>query len=239
MLRIAICDDHKKTMEYVKNTIYHILRKRDQETEIDTYIGGASLWEAMNGNQHYDILFLDLYMPDMSGLDLGNKMCLMNPETLIIILSNREEYVFETFKMKPFRFIRKQKFQEEIEEVLLEAIEEIGDQNQPLWIQSGTVNYCLYIKKILWIESHDKQIEIVYPHEKTVFRYKISDMERELEDKGFVKIHRSILVNVRHIQSIHRNEILMDNGQIFLIARKQLEKVRTQMQDYIKWDMTL
>lgn len=235
MLRIAICDDNKKTMGYVKAIVQNILKKRDEEAEIETYLGGEAFWRAMNANKRYDMLFLDLYMPDLSGLDLGNRMRNISPETLIIIVSNREDYVFEAFKMKPFRFIRKPKFKEEIEKVVLEAVIEIQEQNQPFWIQSGSVSYCLYVKRILWIESHDKQVEVVYPQERVLFRYKISDMEQELEKMRFVKIHRSILVNVRHIQSINKNEIFMDNGQSFVIARKQLEKVRAQIHNYI-WD---
>ena len=236
MLHIAVCDDNKKTIEYVKGILCDIFRKQEEEAEIDTYLGGHALWKAINEDKKYDMLFLDLYMPDLPGLDLGNRMRKNSPETLIIIVSNREDYVFEAFKMKPFRFVRKQRFQEEIEKAVQEAIAEIHEQNQPFWIQSGTVNYCLYVKKILWIESHDKHIEVVYPQDRMVFRYKISDIEQELEDMGFIKIHRSILVNVRHIQSLKKDEILMDNGQTFVIARKQLERVRTQIQNYIRWE---
>ncbi|MDO4454789.1 MAG: LytTR family DNA-binding domain-containing protein [Eubacteriales bacterium] len=233
MLQIAICDDNKKVIGYIKNIIYEILKKQDEKAEIHSYIGGMAFWKAINENKRYDILFLDLYMPDLPGLDLGTKMRYLSPETLIIIVSNREDYVFESFKMNPFRFIRKQRFKEEIEDVMLEALNEIREQNQPFWIHTGMANYCLYVKKILWIESHDKQIEIIYPKERISFRYKISDIEKELNNMGFLKIHRSILINVHHIQSINKNEILMDNGQTFIIAKKQLDKVRERMQNDI------
>lgn len=236
MLRIAVCDDNRKTIEYVKNVVSNILKKQDEEAEIDTYLGGEKLQEAIQVEKQYDMLFLDLYMPDLSGLDLGNRMRTHSPETLIIIVSNRTDYVFETFKMKPFRFVRKQRFKEEIEDVVLEAVAEIHEQNEPFWVHSGTARHCLYIRKILWIESHDKQIDIVYAANRVTIRYKISDMVRSLAGQGFVQIHRSILVNVRHIQRMNRDEIWMDNGQNFTVAKNHLETVRMQMQSCI-WEV--
>ena len=117
-LNAAICD--------ADNIICDILKKRLIEllphAKVDIYNSGDKL---LNSESDYDLIFMEIELPDMDGIQAARFLREKKSDAFIIFLTNHLEYMQEAFKVRAFRFLRKPVNLEEILEALYEAEKEI------------------------------------------------------------------------------------------------------------------
>jgi two-component system, LytTR family, response regulator len=160
-----------------------------------------------------DLLFCDIKMPILSGLDLIKT--LKNPPKTIITTAHREfaldgyELDIVDYLLKPITFER---FFKAIEKYLRSnelKPATILDQAIPkaITIKSNNKFYKINIQDILYLESQKDYIKFVLKDSEITAKYKISDIETELKSHGFLRIHRSFIVNQQHIHSYSATQI--------------------------------
>jgi len=152
-----------------------------------------------------DLLFLDIKMPQVSGLDLLKT--LSNPPKTILTTAYRE-FALEGFDLgvidyllKPITFDRFFKAIERYLNTTNHAVPELlsSSEAQFIYLKSGHKYFKVDTRDILYAESLKDYVN-VHTREKVITsKYKISDLEKELEGKGFLRIHRSYIVNMLHI----------------------------------------
>ena len=110
--RLAVCDDLKGTLAFLSSAIEEAFEKHRQMAIVDTFSSSKDLLRAVLQQKRYDVYFLDIDMPELNGIDLGSRLQKYHAEDnapILVYVSNREDRVFETFKTRPLRFIRKRK----------------------------------------------------------------------------------------------------------------------------------
>jgi DNA-binding LytR/AlgR family response regulator len=167
----------------------------------------ANAIEALEVLNHHpvDLLFLDIRMPRLSGLDLLKS--LRNPPHTILTTAHRE-YALDAFDLdvvdyllKPVTFDR---FFRSVERYLQhKPLDRVLSSSEPqfVYLKSGYTYFKLDLQEILFVESRKDYIRVVTKERTIVSKYKLSDMEKDLEGKGFLRIHRSYIANLRHITS--------------------------------------
>ncbi|HEY2583040.1 MAG TPA: LytTR family DNA-binding domain-containing protein, partial [Mucilaginibacter sp.] len=160
--------------------------------------------EVLN-TQQVDLLFLDIKMPKISGFDLLKT--LRNPPKTIITTAYRE-YALDGYDLdiidyllKPITFDR---FFKAIERYLRNGNTAIPDvlsssEDKFMYLKSGNKYIKLNIDNILFIESLKDYIKVHTTEKPIVSKYKIGDLEKKLEKKGFLRVHRSFIVNLKNI----------------------------------------
>jgi len=113
-MKIAICDDEYITAEYYYEQIERIFKEYSTECEIELFTDSGKLLTSLYEGKRWDICFLDIDMPLIDGLSLGQKLRELDMDCYLIYVSIHREYVYESFKARPFRFIPKDEFQSEI-----------------------------------------------------------------------------------------------------------------------------
>jgi two-component system LytT family response regulator len=163
--------------------------------------------------QHIDLLFLDIKMPQLSGLDLLKN--LHRPPRTILTTAHRD-YALEGFDLdvvdyllKPVTFDR---FFRSVEKYLRNSSQSISNvlsSSEPpfIYLRSGYKYFKLDLRQILYLESRKDYIQVHTKEKIIVSKYKLSDMEKELEGKGFLRIHRSFIVNLEQITAFTAGEI--------------------------------
>ncbi len=116
MINIAICDDDTIFLSIIKNEIEVELLKNKLDFYIDTYDNSEKLLEIVN-SINYDLLFLDIDMPNITGIELVNNY--FNKSDIgIVFVSNRDDLVFDALRCQPINFIRKQHLRDELPTVI-------------------------------------------------------------------------------------------------------------------------
>ena len=230
MISIAIVDDEKVIREQIKN----LIEKRQEECTIDTYSTGE---EILQTDKCYDIVFLDIQMEGINGIDTARALRQKAEDTILIFVTGVKEYVFDAFDVAAFHYlikpINEQKFTSVIERAVLEVGKKKQQVNGQLFVKTRYRNVTLEQKDILYIESRGKKVEI---HTKTdiVDAYAgIGDLEKQLQG-NFYRCHRGYLVNLAYITEYSNDSITLNNGESIILAKeKYAEFVKIYMR-YLK-----
>lgn len=156
----------------------------------------------------FDVAFLDISMPNMSGLELANTILSINPNCFIIFQTAYEEYALEAFKSGGMDYLLKPVSSDDIKNAL-SKIEKYIVQNETskkLVAKRGSRIYLIDIDDIYYIKADLDEVIIKIKDADAYLRKKIGDMQTLLEGKNFFRVHRSYIVNVDKIKSMQSVE---------------------------------
>ena len=148
---IAICDDDEIFLSRLEKQIRAELQQLNVVGEIVSYTDSEKLLETKL--HQTEIFFLDIDMPEVTGMELAAKLEEQNPQAIVIFISNHEEAVFEAIHYKPFRFIRKAYLQAELSEALQSLKKQKEKRARFITLDVKEQQIVLPVKEIVYIES--------------------------------------------------------------------------------------
>lgn len=229
MIRVAICDDEKILLESAYDKTKSIFDKIGKNNIVETFQDGNKMLSHMEKAVcNYDIIFLDIDMPVISGFELADTIRKYNENIILIFLTSMEHLVYESFKYRPFRFIRKHRMEEELPEVLEAAIMLLEkDKKHQYFFKTEEGDIKLNISDILYIECLNRKVYIKTHHKKhIILGLQFNNIISEFINKDFVLIHRSCMVNLKYIYSIEKLVIKMDNEEMLPMSRHKTKEVK-------------
>lgn len=233
----VICEDQSKELAFIQKELSIAFQHSNFPIHFETYTSGNLLLKSLSQTkQDYDLFFLDIEMPGMNGIDLCKHLRFKFPNSLVIFISNKEELVFQTFEVRPFRFIRKNHFQKELPQLVESIIRELYSyENIQLSVQElySSKMYTWNINQIVYIEALSKRCLVVNDFNSIELKYRLMDFEAKLTSHGFLKPHRSFLVNYRYISVIQKDMILLDSGKEIPVSRNRLSEIKTQFLQFV------
>ena len=234
MIKIAICDDERPMVDALKKRFDDFFKNDNMEYEISLYTNGNQLLEDNNKNP-YDVLFLDIDMPQIDGIKVAENIRSVNSNMIIIFVTNKENLVFQSIKYSPFRFIRKDNLNEDIQELFFALKEKIIlDNIQYEVVVDGKIKF-LNVSKIVYFESFRHNI-IAHYFDTTTYNIKesLSNLTNQLEKYGFIRVHKSYLVNYRNIYVINSNNLELDTKENIPISRFKRQEIQTKYKVFLR-----
>ena len=230
-IHAAICDDDQQFTLLLKKYILDYFRLSDIEIILDIFSDSRGFLEKLRSpDLNYDLMFLDIDMPGLNGLDLASEIKHIDrKQPYFIFVSGMESMVFKTFRVNPFWFVRKRLWKKELPLALSSLKKELRTNEEHLLsIEVGTSIYKIDTSSLIYIECTDKTLHFHYEHPEKDrdIRYKLSDLEKLLTDCGFIRIHKGFLVNYRFIFNIERSGIQLDNGITLPVSKYRLQEIK-------------
>ena len=234
MMRIAICDDNQAILHSYKDRIKTLFESKHVEVTIYDYTKGSELIADCT-EIPFDLIFLDIDMPEMSGFDVAEKINDIYEDSIIIFVTNEEQLVYRSLRYSPFRFIRKPYFVAELSEAIISFLDLYYTRNktQVFNCVNGEL-VAINIKEIMYIESNKHKVTVYTQKKDIVTKAKISDLEEKMKDYGFIRVHIGYLINMKYIFSIEKTEIILTNQISVPMSRHRTEQVKTEFQKYIR-----
>ena len=159
-----------------------------------------------------DVVFLDINMPDMNGINLGKIISKIYPEVKIIFITAYKDYAVDAFEVKAFDYLLKPYSEERIRNLLkslvsTKSVDNILNRNTSL--KKITINmdekiYVLSLTDVDYIEANEKETLIFANKKRYVSKIKISKWEEMLEGYNFYRCHRSYIINLDKIVEIEQ-----------------------------------
>ncbi len=230
--RIIICDDDRIFMDLLEEKIKSELAQEKIEYQIEKYSRSTELLE--NISVEDALYFLDIDMPEVSGMELAEKITTQNPYSEIIFISNYEEKVFESFRYTPLRFIRKRKIEEELKEALSAWLLKRERKNRVLEVVTREEKCCILMDDIIYLESKGHYLQICSADKIYELRSRISDYEKLLRQYGFVRVNIGFIVNCHYIKALQRKKVILNNGLELNIGNNRQEEVQHAYMEYIR-----
>lgn len=188
-------------------------------------------WE----EQIFDILFLDIQMPGMNGMELARKVRQENEQISIVFTTGIDDYIGEGYEVEAMQYLLKPICQKKVEECLEKAWKKVPSKDYMIvhLLEDETKKLC--VNEINYVEAQKHYCQIsLNGREKIMIKENFSQMEKLLKDKNFVKSHRSYLCQLSLIHQIDRNTILFDDGNAVPISRRMYQKVNQKFIDFYK-----
>lgn len=237
MYTIAICDDEPAFLELLGSLISEEFRKRALNVRVPAYDKADGLLNELKKSDDIDAVFSDIAMPGINGIQAGKWLRNNTANTPLIYVSNRDDMVFKTFQARPLQYIRKDRLREELPAVIDELIKELQNRKKDDAFEVTADNreiFRFHKDEIMYIEVTGKEcrVWVTDKRENVTVRCRLKVFEDFLEDKGFIKIHKSFLVNYRFIFQIRATEVLLDNETLLPISRHRLNEVKEKFMEY-------
>lgn len=227
MVYIALCDDEEIITKDMHHKIELYFMERGVSCKTSVFSDGRALREAISNGERFDVLFLDIEMPGLDGLRLGQQLREQKVKSLIVFVSNHDNMVFESFKAEPFRFIRKSDFDTDIRCVVKDIIERLNNsESQKLLLKSNQAYVSVHPQKIIYVEYANRTLTLRMINKSLNLNYTLGDLEKMLQEYGFIRTHKSFLVNYRYIENISRRGIKMDTGELLPISKNRVTEVK-------------
>lgn len=231
MLKIAICDDDKSLCRQLKNMINQISENTDEIFEIMAFYTGEELYNFLVNGNRYDLIFLDIELCEINGVEVGRKIReeLNDEATQIVYISAKDSYAMELFDIRPMNFLVKPLKQEKIESVLKTARKIMGSNNQYYEYKIGNVNFNVLINDVLYFESSGRKVKIILKDDVKEYYGKLSEAEEMLKNGDFFFIHKSYLINYNHVIEYTYDYVKMSNNEILGISQNNRKAVREKL----------
>ncbi|MCM1102202.1 MAG: LytTR family DNA-binding domain-containing protein [Clostridium sp.] len=205
-------------------------QKNNLKMDIQVWSSGEELCKYLEQGGRPDILFLDIELIELSGIQVGNfiRNTMEDREMQIVYISNHSSYAQELFKTQPMDFLVKPITARQIEGALDLAIKLIGKGAERFEFQNGRDYYYISYGEIIYFESEGRKIKIVAQGAEKEFYGAIRELEQKLP-KEFLAIHRSYVVNRTHVVRYTYETVEMDNGTILSISKAYRKQVRERL----------
>ena len=233
MIRCIAIDDEPLALRQVKNYI-----ERVEKLDLVALCSNAIEAQELLKTEQVDLLFVDINMPDINGIDFVRGL---TDPPLVIFTTAYSEYALEGFRLnavdyllKPFSFndfsraaekacslreLHRMRDERAASVSTIESIDEASDNNDYISIKSDyKVNLVRY-NDIIYIESVGEYIRLhLKDGSKLTTLFRLKNMETELPQRNFMRVHRSYIVNIDYVSSFARGKIYLSNGDYVPIS---------------------
>lgn len=230
-IKVTICDDTEEEI----NLLTKALSAYPTSFEIITFNSGKALIDELQEDSFYcDILFLDIYMPELDGIETAKKIRSKQQEVKIIFLSSSKDHYPQAYEVFAFNYIEKPFSKERLYAVLDRVVLELRKESgYKICIQYKGAVHNVDCRDIAYIESQDKLLLFHFSDGNTLQCYgRLDNILEELPGKFFIRCHQSFLINLSKVTEMKENYLKL--GQVMIsVSRKYIKDVKEQYYEYL------
>ena len=238
---IAICDDLEAERIGLARMVQSYARQHGQKVRLRLFSSGESLLAALGGREPIQLLFLDIYMPGLSGVETARRLRAAGSDLAIIFATTSQDHGLDSFEVRATDYLVKPFSEADVAACLDWFFTHVPEPLRVLPVYSEGEWQNLTLSHIYYIDVYGHQSRIHTPRGMVVTRRGLDDLEAAIDSRDFLRCHRSFLVNLNHVEGIEGNDFRMDDQTLVPISLANVTKVRGQFIDwtYIKaWSQT-
>lgn len=239
MLQIAIVDDEMNQIQLIKHVVEKFFREKEIEISVSMFRNGELL---LSNPISYDLVFLDIQMDGMDGIETAQRLRVKNKKAVLFYVTSYQNYIQKSMTIHPFAFIVKPFSEEDIRinlEDFLTYTNSVKEKKSKEIYQIHTIDdhrFQVNMEEILYFHYlENRVVEIITS--KNVYKIKegIMHVYSTLNPKYFIIPNQSFIINLHHIREIDgkNKKLVMENGDLILIARRKYNEVIEALNYYI------
>lgn len=224
-MKIVICDDNEKDRNTIFNFINHYLETKSYDAcdDIVMYDKAESLLK--NNKYNFDLIFLDIYMDKINGVDCAKKLRESGFEGSIVFTTTSEEFALDAFKVRASDYLVKPYQFEQFSATMDIVIGRLAAQLKQIEVNSNYEKRTVYLRDIYYIETIGRNT-VIYTKDESFKTIRTLQNFTDIlcSEKNFYRCHRCCIVNFNHIIKCNEDHFEFENGaKIFFKTRNKAE----------------
>ncbi len=237
-MRIIICDDISEERARLKNYIRRLEKDDALELDITEYTCGEDLLSAYGKRTPPDVMFLDVYMEGLTGVEVAKTLKEKGYGGSVIFCTTSLDHAVESYKLKADGYLVKPYSYEDFLDAIWRARRHMQKAQKGISFVSERIEYSIPLAKISFIETSGRACAVHTSDEVYTTYKKIGEFEKELEkEASFLKVGRCFLVNMNSIDRMHEDSILFKNGETLPLPSRDKNRLRQTVNDWF-WALT-
>nr|WP_317360185.1 LytTR family DNA-binding domain-containing protein [uncultured Tyzzerella sp.] len=240
MINIAICDDDIIICEELESIILDYKNNINININIDIFYSGEIFLKYISSNNNYDVLFLDIELNNINGVEIGHfiRNELKNHYIKIIYISSFDKYAMKLFELSPSNFLIKPIDKNKIEKNLSNILNIIGIESEVFNFKALNGDIIkIPVKDIFYFEiiKSTKNIKIITNNIEKTFLGTLNEVHEKVGKDKFIRINKSIIVSFNHIKLFNPKElkIVLVNNKELIISRLRLKDIKEEYFNFL------
>lgn len=228
-MRIAICDDEKKSREQLVDALHGW----DPTRRPECFSDGASLLQAAQGAEYFDIVFLDIYLPGENGVDIAGELQKLSPQTGIVFVTTSREHAVDAFSLHALHYLVKPVTTEGVVEAFRRLAQLQSPKRSAITLTSGQERHTVYLDELSYIQSINHATEVFLTRGRHIRVWMpLSELESRLGE-SFLRINRGTIVNMEQIEQMGIDSCILRDGTKLDFTRRERTAIRAAYDNYL------
>lgn len=235
MINIAVCDDEI----FYLNTVNNILEKNftDNQLNISSFNCIEDFKKVFDSDSSvFDIIITDIELKDANGIEFAEYIRNKNEKVRIIFISNYINYATEVYNTDHTYFVLKTNAETRLPDAVNKALIQLDKINED-FITIETLTYetvVIKVSEIIYIERLLRETIIYTLSGKETTHLNIDKINRKINKNTMARIHRSYMINMRHVKRFTGTEITMTNDTVLNVTRSYKKSFKELFMNFIK-----
>lgn len=241
MKQVALIDDQPELLKLLGKQIEDGLAlSLEEKIRIQTFRNAEDFLQKLGHGNTYDICFLDIEMPEMSGLELAARIREKNRSVILIFLTSYPQYAKDGYGVDALDYILKEELGERMEKLAEKLKHRLEKREKEIYTVVSD-NYLVHIpiQEVYYICRDGKNAVFVMEQERKTVRKSLQRVKEELHSDQFVFAERGFLINLEQIEGIHKKTVQMKNGMEISIGRTHKQELMAKVHEYWRQDLLL
>lgn len=222
-LKALFVDDEKLQHQVIER----LLEESDYPVEARFFHGQADFFFALEDHLDCDVIFLDVEMPEMDGLEMAHRIRQILPEVALVFITAYSDYAIKGYEVSALDYLLKPVTRERLEQVLDKVHSALPEPDEVLLLDKHRIR----LSDIYYIEAQGHRCLIGLADEAIEVVESLSQLTAQLPP-AFVQTHRAYWVNLAHVFQVDKMELILDNQQVIPLSRRQAKAVRSAFVNY-------
>jgi len=228
LIKIGIVEDSLMDQDILSSFVKEFFFEKDINIQLSIFNKGEDL---LLSEETFDLLFLDMYLPDMIGVDLLHRVRSKGVNAPVIFSTASKEFVEQSYEAEALHYIVKPVTAEKIEKALTKFLH-LNQSLQTISLRVGRDRENFPIQNIVFIESFSHKCILHTIKDEVEISETIGDITEKFEKYHFVKVNRTTLINMRYINAVTSTDVVLMSGEYFSISRNNKSEIKQIISDF-------
>ncbi|MBQ1254800.1 MAG: response regulator transcription factor [Clostridia bacterium] len=231
--RIAVCDDQPAQLENLTKKLSLYAEARHIKFHIQTYPSAEAFLFDFSENRNFDLLFLDIEMAGMNGIQLARKIRAENETVQLCFITGYPDYMNQGYDVNALHYLLKPVSVEKLFEVCDRFLKSTETQPRFFLFSLGKEVVRVYEKDLYYGEAQGHYMLLHTRQGELKLRTTVPELEKQLGE-GFFRPSRSFLVNLRYVTRITKTEILLEQGVAVPLGKGMFDQANTALIAFLR-----
>lgn len=235
MINIGICDDNPNELKHIKNLLLKFQEEYNMNFNIKSFDNGYLFLDSIQQSHAFEICFLDIYMPALSGIDTAKELRMLDKNTHLIFTTSSKEFALDGYSVQASNYLLKPLVKDTFFKALHHILQKITLESvKTIRIPTNTGFQFVAINTISYIEASSNRCIVNLSNETTLSSsINLTQMQELLQDySNFVFISRSVLLNFDSVIGLENEKFIINNGTKITIPRRKKKELTHEFLNY-------